>query len=59
MTHFILSGKNLQLAFPLQFLRMWFGKGTRLADISPEEFERALQGLYENAERQNYCGGKL
>ena len=43
MTRFILSGKNLQLAFPLRFLSMWFGKGTRIADISPEELERTCR----------------
>lgn len=43
MTHFIISSRNLDLSFPLQFITMWFGKGTRLADISAEEFEKAYR----------------
>ncbi len=43
MTRFIISGRNLDLSFALRFLTMWFGCNTRIADISPEEFERACR----------------
>lgn len=43
MQHFILSTKTKDLSFALQFLSMWFGKNTRLADISAEEFEKVYR----------------
>lgn len=43
MSHFILSTTTKDLVFSLRFLTMWFGKGTRLADISSEDFERACR----------------
>lgn len=40
MQRFYLSTKPKDLAFFLYFLTIWFGKNTRIADISQGEFEK-------------------
>ncbi len=43
MSHFILLTTTKDLVFFPRFLSMWFGRNTKISDISPEEFERVCR----------------
>ncbi len=57
MQHFILSTTVKDLVFFLRFLTMWFGRNTKIADISPEEFERAFNACMHHVKAKEGIDG--
>lgn len=51
MQYLYISTKTKDLVFFLRFLSMWFGKDTRIADVSQTEIERAFNACRRSIKR--------
>ena len=55
----LLSGKNKDVKFAMDFMRNWFGGDTKLSEASEREVEKVYHHLYRGEDRKMTSGEQI